>query len=79
MCLFPERCSSWLDKKIININDLIKHMTKTRLFLDIKMNCKFCQKTQNDINITKKFYTSPYNLILGFDYSNENHQNRSIN
>ena len=72
MCLFPERCSSWLDKKIININDLIKHMTKTRLFTDINMNCKFCKKNQNKINITKKFYTSPYNLILGFDYTNEN-------
>ena len=70
-CLYPERCVMWLNKKIINVNDLLKHMTKTRLFTDVKKNCKFCNKTQNSINITKKFYTSPYNLIIAFNYSDE--------
>ena len=46
MSLFLERCSSWLDNKIININinNLINHMTKTRLFTDIKMNVNFAKK-----------------------------------
>ena len=70
-CLNPERCVLWLNKKILNINDLLKHRLKTRLFSDINLNCKFCKKMQNSINITKKLYTSPYNFILGFDYSDE--------
>jgi len=70
-CLRPERCAVWLCKKIVNINDLFKHSTKKRLYCDVKLNCKHCNNIQNDINITKKFYTSPINLILGFEYSDE--------
>ena len=70
-CLNPERCALWLNKKILNINELLKHRVKTRLFSDMNMNCKFCKKMQKSINITKKLYTSPYNLILGFDYADE--------
>ena len=36
------------------------------------MNCKFCGKIQNDIYIIKRLYTSPYNLILGFNYHDQN-------
>ena len=70
-CLRPERCAIWIGKKILGLNDLFKHSTKKRLFRDVKLNCKHCKKIQNDINITKKFYTSSINLILGFDYSDE--------
>ena len=70
-CLRPERCALWLEKKNINIIDLFKHSCKTRQFSDIKLNCKFCGKMQKSINITKKFYTSPLNLVLCFDYSDE--------
>ena len=70
-CLRPERCAIWIGKKILGLNDLFKHSTKKRLFRDVKLNCKHCKKIQNDIYITKKFYTSPINLILGFDYSDE--------
>ena len=70
-CLRPERCALWLEKKNINIIDLFKHSSKTRKFSDINLNCKFCGKMQKDINITKKFYTSPLNLVLCFDYSDE--------
>lgn len=71
-CLRPERCAMWLGKKNLNIIDLFKHNSKTRLFKDIELNCKFCSKIQNDINITKKLYTAPINLILAFEYSDEN-------
>ena len=77
-CLRPDRCALWLGKKNINIIDLYKHSTKTRLFTDVKLNCKFCKKLQKDINITKKFYTSPLNLILGFSYDDEDKFNFKI-
>ena len=44
---------------------------KTRLFSDINLNCKYCAKKQNRINITRKYYTSPFNFIMGFEYSDE--------
>ena len=70
-CLRPERCALWLEKKNINIIDLFKHSCKTRQFTDINLNCKFCGKMQKNINITKKLYTSPLNLVLCFEYSGE--------
>ena len=70
-CLRPERCALWLEKKNINIIDLFKHSCKTRQFTDINLNCKFCGKMQKNINITKKLYTSPLNLVLCFEYSDE--------
>ena len=70
-CLRPERCALWLNKKNINISDLFKHCRKTREYSDINLNCKNCGKMQKDINITKRYYTSPLNLILCFDYSDE--------
>ena len=35
------------------------------------MNCKHCGKIQKNIYVQKKFYTSPYNIILNFEYSDE--------
>ena len=70
-CLHPGRCAAWLNKTNIDISDLFKHRIKTRLYSDMNMNCKYCSKKQNRINITRKFYTSPLNFIMGFEYSDE--------
>jgi hypothetical protein len=70
-CLHPGRCASWLNKTNIDIKDLFKHRLKTRLYTDINKDCKYCAKKQKRINITKKFYTSPLNFIMGFEYSDE--------
>ena len=77
-CLRPERCALWLNKKNININDLYKHSTKTRLYTDMKIYCKYCEEEQHEINITKKFITSPLNLILGFQYDDQDKFNFKI-
>ena len=69
--LMPERTATWLGKKIITTNELFEHKRKNRLFEDVKMNCKHCGKIQKHIYVQKKFYTSPYNIILNFDYSDE--------
>lgn len=76
--LYPSRTALWLSKKNINIYDLFQHSNKKRLFEDIKLNCKFCGKVQKDVYITKKLYTSPYNLILGFNYNDESKFNYNI-
>lgn len=69
--LMPERTATWLGKKIITTNELFEHKRKNRLFEDVKMNCKHCGKIQKNIYVQKKFYTSPYNIILNFEYSDE--------
>ena len=71
-CLHPSRTAVWLNKKNIDIKDLFRHSYKKRLYENKKMNCKFCGKVQNDIYISKRLYTSPYNLILGFNYHDQN-------
>ena len=76
--LMPERAAVWLGKKNININELFEHKRKKRLFYNIKMFCKYCKKTQNDINVIKRFYTSPYNIIFNFDYKDENNFTHKI-
>ena len=70
-CLHPGRAAEWLNKTNLNIGDLLKHRMKTRLFNDINKDCKYCNKKQKRINITKKFYTSPLNFIMGFEYKDE--------
>ncbi len=77
-CLRPERAAIWLNKKDLDIYDLCSHFAKKRLFYDIKKYCKFCGKVQNDIYITRSYYTFPINLVLEFDYSNEEKFNFKI-
>ena len=69
--LFPERTAVWLNKKNITINDLFEHRRKIRLIENLKMYCKFCNQDRTGINLIKKYYTSPYNYIINFDYSKE--------
>ena len=69
--LSPDRAASYLNKVELNINDLFKHYRKKRLFIDENTNCPHCGKIQKNINRTKIFYTSPYNLILSISSSNE--------
>jgi len=70
-CLRPERAASWLGKKRLTINELFQHSGKKRLFKDLNIKCKYCNNIQQDVIISKKFYMSPVNLLLGFNYSNE--------
>ena len=70
-CLRPERAASRLGKSELTICDLFEHSFLKRLFYDINLFCKNCNKNQKNIKIFKSFYTCPLNLILGFDYSNE--------
>ena len=70
-CLRPERCAAWLGKTKLTICDLFNHSCKKRLFYDINLYCQNCNKNQKEIKIFKYFYTCPLNLILAFNYSNE--------
>ena len=69
--LYPDRASSYLNKTNLNIIDLFKHYRKKRLYKNEAINCQKCGKIQKNINETKIFYTSPYNLILSVTCSNE--------
>jgi serine/threonine protein kinase len=70
-CLRPERAAAWLGKTKLTICELFRHSCKKRLFYDINLHCKNCNKVQKEIKIFKYFYTCPLNLILAFNYSNE--------
>ena len=72
-CLMePGRAAIFLNKKNLSINDLFKHYEKKRLYKNENVYCKYCKEEQHEINRIKRFYTSPTNLILEFDYENEN-------
>ena len=78
-CLLrPDRTAIFLNKKNINITDLFKHYEKKRLYLDENIYCQNCNAEQSEINKTKKFYTSPTNLILEIDYQDEKAFNLNI-
>ena len=70
--LSPERAAIWLNKKILTINDLFEHFRKNKFHIDLQMYCKFCNKNQKSINVKTELYTSPYDIIIGFSYTNEN-------
>ena len=76
--LYPDRAASYLNKTDLNIIDLFKHYRKKRLYLDENENCSKCGKLQKNINRTKIFYTSPYNLILSVSCLNEKKYNLTI-
>ena len=76
--LTPYRAALYLSKTDLNIIDLFKHYRKKRLFLDENTNCSYCGKIQKNINRTKIFYTSPYNLIISISSSNEDKYNLKI-
>ena len=67
-CLLPDRAAARLNKTNLNIYDLFDHRRLIRLYTDCNMRCKFCNKNQKEIWVQRVLYTSPYNLILGFDY-----------
>ena len=77
--LYPERAVIYLNKKDLNIIDLFKHYKKKRLFEDENIPCKFCGKTQKNVNRIKSFYTSPLQLILEINYEDEQKFNLTIN
>ena len=67
-CLLPDRAAARLNKTNLNIYDLFDHRRLIRLYTDCNMRCKFCNKNQKEIWVQRVLYTSPYNLILSFDY-----------
>ena len=78
-CLMkPDRASAFLKKKSLNIIDLFKHYEKRRLYKNENIYCEYCKEEQTEVNKTKRFYTSPNNLILEIDYENENSFNLNI-
>ena len=74
----PDRAAIYLDKKNLNIIDLFKHYRKKRLYTNENSYCKFCGKNQENVNRSKVFYTSPYNLILEIEYEDEKEFNLTI-
>ena len=74
----PDRAAIYLDKTNLNIIDLFKHYRKKRLYSNENTYCKYCGKNQKDVNRTKIFYTSPYNLILEIESDNETKFNLTI-
>ena len=70
--MVPDRAALYLKKENLNIIDLFKHYRKQRLFHNENTKCNNCNKVMKDVNRTKIFYTSPLNLILELDYSDEN-------
>ena len=68
----PDRAADYLGKTNLNIIDLFKHYRKKRLFVNENTYCKYCRKNQKDVNRTKIFYTSPFNLIIEIQKENDN-------
>ena len=68
----PDRAADYLGKTNLNIIDLFKHYRKKRLFVNENTYCKYCRKNQKDVNRTKIFYTSPFNLIIEIQTEKEN-------
>ena len=68
----PDRAADYLGKTNLNIIDLFKHYRKKRLFVNENTYCKYCGKNQKDVNRTKIFYTTPFNLIIEIQKENDN-------
>lgn len=68
--LYPERCAKFLDKKQINIEDMMKHYEKERLFQGDEFTCPNCKEKLKEFNRKKKFFTSPLSLIISLEYEN---------
>ena len=77
-CVSPDRAAERFNKTDLDIYDLFEHRCLKRLYYEFNMKCKFCNKVIKDIYIQKKLHTSPMNLILSFDYEDENKFNYSI-
>ena len=76
--LRPERAAARYEKKNLTIPELFKYSGLKRLFSELNIYCKYCQQTQNKVKMFRTFYFPPKNLILGFDYTNENKFNLQI-
>ena len=76
--LRPERAAARFEKKNLTIPELFEHSGLKRIFSETNIYCKYCQKNENRVKIYKKLYFCPKNLILGFNYSNEDNFNLQI-
>ena len=70
--LKPDRTVSYLNKKSLNINDLLEHYIKKRPYKGYNLFCKNCNKYPNIVNITKTLYTFPSKFIIELNYEQNN-------
>ena len=70
--LKPDRTVSYLNKKSLNINDLLEHYIKKRPYKGYNLFCKNCNKYHNIVNITKTLYTFPSKFIIELNYEQNN-------
>ena len=72
LLVFPERAAYRLCKRKLNITDLFRYVVGNRLYEDTEMNCKYCNRCQKKVKCFRRLYSCPLNLILLFEYSNNN-------
>ena len=70
--LKPDRTVAYLNKKSLNINDLLEHYIKKRPYKGYNLFCKNCNKYPNIVNITKTLYTFPSKFIIELNYEQNN-------
>ena len=72
LLVFPERAAYRLCKKKLNITDLFRHIVGNRLYENIEINCKYCNRCQKKVKSFRRLYSCPLNLVLLCEYSNSN-------
>ena len=70
--LKPDRTVAYLNKKSLNVNDLLEHYIKKRQYKGYNLFCKNCNKYPNIVNITKTLYTFPSKFIIELNYEQNN-------
>ena len=70
--LKPDRTVAYLNKKSLNINDLLEHYIKKRPYKGYNLFCKNCNNYNNIVNITKTLYTFPSKFIIELNYEQNN-------
>ena len=70
--LKPDRTVAYLNKKSLNINDLLEHYIKKRQYKGYNLFCKNCNNYNNIVNITKTLYTFPSKFIIELNYEQNN-------
>ena len=70
--LKPDRTVAYLNKKSLNVNDLLEHYIKKRQYKGYNLYCKNCNKFHNIVNITKTLYTFPSKFIIELNYEQNN-------
>ena len=70
--LKPDRAAIYLNKKSLDISDLLEHYIKKRKYKGYNLFCKKCNKYQKEVNITQNLYTFPSKFIIEVNYTENN-------